>query len=98
VTLDAIAQGTDKPSTRKLEKDKGVHVASWLNLNQTTDTGFGVLPKLSGSGANDFDDDHYDVVRVNLDPVPLVAGNGHHARMPMAVGKEVAEHLYPEKP
>jgi hypothetical protein len=102
ITLDAIEQGTKNPSTRKIDAGNGVHVASWLNLKQSTDTGFGILIPLKGGDFPDTNDDHTEPVDSALGNVgdPRFNGNGHHARMPMAPGVEekVQQHLIPKKP
>ncbi|HET6878692.1 MAG TPA: hypothetical protein VFI31_00885 [Pirellulales bacterium] len=85
ITLDAIEQGTAKPSSRKIDKGNGVHVASWLNLRQTTDTGFGILIPLNGGSFPGFDDDHTERVDGLLAALKGDAQgdkNGRHALMP----------------
>lgn len=102
VTLDAIARRSAGKADAEIDKYHGVHVASWLNLNQSTDTGFGILLWLHGGDFPDTTDDHTVAVDAALDGVghPDLEGNGHHARMPRSAGVQdmVVNHLFPEMP
>ena len=100
VTLDAIGQRKDFPPGSTASQRivwSNVRIASWLNISQTGDTGFGLFPPMKGG---DFtgDLDH----NLTQDELTRLFKNtptqGRHAKVPEYATPRVRKHLEPSKP